>query len=228
MPLTTNTPTQKVRQLMPGTPEYLLGSFNADVEITQMLVSKVALASDVATLTVQVTRGNIPAAGSLVTVTGTKTSSGLFNVNRVALSNVTIDASSGAGTISFALSHADVAQTSDAGLAVVDTPEVGEAVTAGTSVLAQTQPETMGPLRTLAAMVSFPTLPTAATVKVVWAVSQQDVINGPIVLGTVATVAAGVLTMGTTTYAAPAGGFLAFQVSGVTAGSGTIVAKLLM
>ena len=122
--------------LLPGVPGYSLGSFNADTPDAKMLVSKVAInGSNVATLTVQLVEGNIPAVGSLISVRGTQTTTSggapNFNVSNVALTAVSIDPLTGAGTVSFALTSTTIATTPDAGEAVVKVPEVAESITGG-------------------------------------------------------------------------------------------------
>ena len=74
---------------------YLFGSYNYKQANTTMLVSNVALTSNVATLTVQIIGGEVPIVGALISVQQTQSTSGLFNVARSPLTNVTIDASTG-------------------------------------------------------------------------------------------------------------------------------------
>lgn len=106
----------------PQIPVFVFGGFNDRTQPTKMGVSNVALTTNVATLTVQIYEGNIPAVGSLITVTGTVSTAGLFNVTNVALTGVTINATTGAGTVTFALTHANVASAADAGIAIVLQP----------------------------------------------------------------------------------------------------------
>ena len=119
--------------LQPGVTGYAFGSFDASAPTTLMQVSNVALSGNVATVTVALREGKIPAVGSLLTVRGTSTASGAFNVINVAISTVSIDAVTGIGTITFVLIHADVAPNADLGQAYVPVPEVGEALVAGAS-----------------------------------------------------------------------------------------------
>ena len=119
--------------LQPGVTGYAFGSFDASAPTTLMQVSAVALSGNVATITVALREGKIPAVGSLLTVRGTSTVSGAFNVINVAISTVSIDAVTGIGTITFVLIHADVAPNADLGQAYVPVPEVGEALVAGAS-----------------------------------------------------------------------------------------------
>ena len=131
--------------LLPGVPGYSLGSFNADTPDAKMLVSKVAInGSNVATLTVQLVEGNIPAVGSLISVRGTQTATSggapNFNVSNVALASVTINAQTGIGTVTFALTSTTIATTPDAGAADVPVPEVAEAMTNSTGLQLTMQP----------------------------------------------------------------------------------------
>jgi hypothetical protein len=128
MPQYSNDPTVAIALALPGIPAYLWGSLNDRVSPSRMTISNVALTSNVATLTVQVIEGNIPAVGALVTVKGTQQASGAFNVTAVALTGVTINATTGAGTITFALTHADVVSHADSGLAVAPQAVVFESV----------------------------------------------------------------------------------------------------
>jgi hypothetical protein len=117
-PAYSNNPLTKVKLALPGYATYFWGSLSDTISPTKMTISQVALASNVATLTVQVIEGNVPVAGQLVTVTGTQTSSGEFNVTAVAIASVSINATTGAGTITYALTGSNVSATADSGLAV--------------------------------------------------------------------------------------------------------------
>jgi hypothetical protein len=111
--------------LIPGSVGYSFGKFNQQLPTVRMLVTSVAVTSNVATLGVQMVEGNIPAVGSLISVRGTQTASGAANVSNVALTGVTINAQTGAGTVTFALTHANIATDSSpsaAGEASVPVP----------------------------------------------------------------------------------------------------------
>lgn len=120
-----NTP---VLQLLPNVLGYAFGSHNVNSSTVKMIVTSVAIASNVATIGVNVRQGNIPAVGALITVTGTTTDSGAANVNNIALTAVNIVASTGIGTVSYAATGANQGTTPDAGVAHVPVPEVGEAL----------------------------------------------------------------------------------------------------
>lgn len=135
MPAYQNNPFQNSLLLARGVPTYLFGSYNMHQGNTIMRVSNVALTSNVATLTVQITAGEVPKVNSLISVQQTASTSGLFNVNRAVVTAATID-NNGAGTVTFALTHADVVTAADFGTAVVEVPEVGETPAAGASIAA--------------------------------------------------------------------------------------------
>jgi hypothetical protein len=94
-----------------------------------MQITNLALTSNVATATVLVREGNIPAIGSLISITGTAAASGAFNVTNIALTGVSINSLTGIGTVTFALTHADVVSIADSGQGYVPVPEVGESLT---------------------------------------------------------------------------------------------------
>lgn len=129
MPAYSLNPLAAIPLALPGIPTFFWGSLSDRISPTKMTISQVALTSNVATLTVQVIEGNVPVAGQLVTVTGTQTSSGAFNVSQIAIASATINATSGAGTITYALTHANVTATADSGLAVAPQIATYEAVT---------------------------------------------------------------------------------------------------
>src|SRR5271166_3895728 len=101
--------------IQPGIPAYSFGSWKATKPVVRMAITKVAITSNVATLTVQILEGYIPAVGDLISVFATATSAPLFNVTNLALTAVSITATTGAGTVTFALTHADVTAVADVG-----------------------------------------------------------------------------------------------------------------
>lgn len=119
--------------LVQGVSSYLFGS-RATGPTRLLQVTNVALTGNVATLTVLVREGNIPAIGDLITVRGTSSTAGLFNVSNIALASVSITAATGVGTVTFALVHADVVSAPNAGQAYIPVPETGETLANGTSV----------------------------------------------------------------------------------------------
>jgi hypothetical protein len=79
--------------------------------------------------------------GALVSIINSASTSGLFNVSRAIITGTTIDATTGAGTLTFALTHANVVSAADSGTVIVEPAEVGETVTSSgfTSVSALIQ-----------------------------------------------------------------------------------------
>lgn len=229
MPPYNSAPGNPQSLLTSGVPAYCFGSFNDRVDNTKMQVTNVAITSNVATLTVAIHRGNIPAVGSLISVQGVPTSSGAFNVTQVPLTGVTIDAVTGIGTVTFALTHADVVSVASSGTARVQVPEVAEALVNGSSVAWSVPVQSAIPDqgRALKAAVSFPSIPTTATVTLQEAIFNQDSEFQD--MATVASVTAGTVTGNQTTVGPTPGRFYRLHASSVTGGtSPTIIGKLLI
>lgn len=222
-----------------GVPTYFYGSLATDTQDTLLQVTNVAATGGTATVSVYVRAGNIPIVGNLISIAGTQTSSGLFNVSSAPLTNVTINATTGIGTVQFAL-VGTVGSVADSGQALVPIQEVPETLAANTSVpvyVPSQEPNDMG-TKSITTAVTFPTMPTTATVKLYSAINLPKNLPGSAgsewtLDGVVATVAASAQTVGPLfTYdtgantAALAGRFFCLQVTGVT-GSGTIAAKLV-
>lgn len=207
-----------IKLLYAGVAEYLFGSYSQANSATQLYVTSTAIAANVATLGVTIYGGNPPAVGSLITVQGTQTGSGEFNVTNVALASVTLN-TAGVGTVTFALTGANQATTADAGIALVPVPIALEAITAVASVaVAMSNNSFGGDLdRTVTAQAIFGTLPTAVTVSL-----QGSMVNADadyVTVGTIATVAGSAVTANGVTVVA---NWLFYRalVSGLT-GTGT-------
>ncbi len=225
--------------VLPGKPAYIYGSLATDTQDTLLQVTNVAATGGTATVSVYVRAGNIPVVGNLISIAGTQASSGLFNVSSAPLTNVTINATTGIGTVQFAL-VGTVGSVADSGQALVPIQEVPETLAANTSVpvyVPSQEPNDMG-TKSITTAVTFPTMPTTATVNLYSAINLPKNLPGSAgsewtLDGVVATVAASAQTVGPLfTYdtgantAALAGRFFCLQVTGVT-GSGTITAKLI-
>ena len=225
--------------VLPGKPAYLYGSLATDTQDTLLQVTNVAATGGTATVSVYVRAGSIPIVGNLISIAGTQASSGLFNVSSAPLTNVTINATTGVGTVQFAL-VGTVGSVADSGQALVPIQEVPETLAANTSVpvyVPSQEPNDMGE-KSITTAVTFPTMPTAVTVKLYSAINLPKNLPGSAgsewtLVGTVATVAASAQTVGplftedtSANTAALAGRFFCLQVTGVT-GSGTITAKLI-
>ena len=225
--------------VLPGKPAYFYGSMPWDTQDTIIQITTVAATGGTATVTGYIRGGNIPVVGNLITIAGTVTSSGLFNVSSVPLTGVTVNATTGIGTYTFAL-VGTVSSTADAGEAIVPIAEAAETLANNTSIpiyVPSQEPNDMG-TKSITTAVTFPTMPTAATVKLYSAINLPKNLPGSAgsewtLDGVVATVATSSQSVGPLiTYdtgantAALAGRFFCLQVTGVS-GTGTIVAKMV-
>lgn len=136
MPAYQNAPFQNPILVMKGVAAYLWGKFSQLVGNTNAAVTNVALTSNVATVTVQIITGPMPVVGSLISIINSASTSGLFNVNRAIITAVTIDSATNAGTVTFALTHADVVTAADAGTVIIEPAEVGESISGSANSIA--------------------------------------------------------------------------------------------
>ena len=165
MPYFKNSPPAKSILIEQGWPVYLFGSRQStDSELN---VTSVSVASNVATVGVTSWSGPLPVVGAFVSIEKTQTNSGLFNVTNLPITVVTLNA---AGTdvvsISFALTNANVAVTPDIGKAHIRFAAVGEAVTStgGASIAGSPKYGIGRSENWYSCEVSFPTAPSAVTV----------------------------------------------------------------
>jgi hypothetical protein len=134
MPPYQTSPFQQRVALLPGYPAYSFGSFNDRTPPSRFSIQSVAISGNVATLAVTLLEGLIPIIGALISVQGTQTptSGGApnFNVIGAALTGVTINTTTGVGTLTFALTSNNLSTTNDSGMASVPQPEIGDAIAA--------------------------------------------------------------------------------------------------
>lgn len=128
MPAFINNPFQNPILVMKGVAAYLWGFFSQLNGNSRLALTNTALTSNVATVTVLLVQGPQPIVGSLISIINSTNTSGTFNVNRAVITAVTIDSITGAGTITFALTHANITATADAGTVFVEPAEVGETI----------------------------------------------------------------------------------------------------
>lgn len=210
-------------------PNYLFGSFDYKTQPFVFTVSQVELTSNVATLTVQLQSGGgpspqvAPVVGAKMGVRGTTSNSGLFNVDPTTITAVTFDKATGAGTISFALTNANVAATADTGMVSVqpyETPDLVDAVAASQPIALVYTSDESDNSRCLFAEVKWTgTLPTSATVVLEAANVDDD--SRYVSLGTVATVAAGAVTQAGAEFSFIMGKFVRLKVSAISGGDAT-------
>ena len=213
---------------IPAKPAYFFGSLPVTTQDTQMRISNVALTSNVATVVGTIFQGNIPAVGNFISIIGTTSTGGVFNVNQATITGVTGTASTGVYTITFALTHADIATVANTGMAIIPIAEVPEAAANGTSVAIYVPSNELRDLgqRSITTVCSFPSLPTAATVTLYTAIANNPQAAAPewTAMGTVGVVAGGVQTQGPLqTWETPAGRFFRVIVSGVSGGSSPLM-----
>ena len=114
------------RGITAGLPSYSFGSFPLGVQPARLAVTSVACTSNVITLGVKLLEGNIPTTANNITVTGTVAGGSAVNVTNTALTGVTITPSTGVGTITYALTLANLATTPDGGQVFVLATDIGE------------------------------------------------------------------------------------------------------
>lgn len=210
-----------------GRTEWLYGNQSDIVSPTQIQIASVAITSNVATVIGTIVSGNAPVVGSLVSIQGTKTSSGLFNVANVALASVTATLSTGAITITFPLTNANVSTTTDTGYAVVPPTYTYDSLVAGSSrqaASAENDPSEDDQRSYFAQVFFNGTLPTAVTVTLQASLVDQDAAYQTV--GTVATIVGSTVTQSAATFSGMNYKFLRFNVSGLT-GTGSIAAALM-
>ena len=168
-----------VQGLQVGRPGYSFGSYNDCVDATNAYITNVALTSNVATVSLKLVDGAIPVTGQLITITGVSNTSGTFNVTNATVTGVSgfSTGDNSTGTVSFALTHANVVSAAAVGVAKLPVPEVAVALANGAGTQFAVAGQTNGNLgtqRTVSAGVTFPTVPTAATVTLQGAIIDKD------------------------------------------------------
>jgi hypothetical protein len=116
--------------LIQGTPSYVFGSFNDKTGPTQgFVVSVQSNGSTTGTILFQITSGNVPVAGALITVVGTSNAGGNFNVTNATITNVATT-EQGLCTVSYAItsSAGPTTQTPDYGQVIIPQIEIGDQI----------------------------------------------------------------------------------------------------
>lgn len=148
--------------LVPGSTGYSFGKLSG-VGDTNMKVTNVAITSNVATITVVISAGPVPIAGQFIS---TQALANIPNVTSVVIASVSSFADQTNGTITYALSHANVSSVADVGQAIAPPVEVGDTVTPTVAVtgaafsLASLQASNE---RSVAWSVSFPATPPSSS-----------------------------------------------------------------
>jgi hypothetical protein len=117
--------------LVAGRPEYVFGSFQDKTGPTTGYVISDSGNGTTSTVVFQITSGNIPAVGSLVTIVGTANAAGAYNVTNVQIASEVVT-DQGVCTITF-LGAGSSASAQDAGAVQIPQPELGDSLTTSTA-----------------------------------------------------------------------------------------------
>lgn len=158
----TNDPTVAIRSLIPGVPLYSAGSKKVGPTV-RFAITASTVATNVVTLTGAILEGNIPAVGDLVYVKGTSRNSGQLNQGvGYPITSVSIDATTGVGTIAYAETTANLAPGADSGMASITISDVPETLNPSTAYEAFAIPRLGGMLGSnpsITIWVKFPSAP---------------------------------------------------------------------
>lgn len=179
MPSYLTDPRFPVPATTPGLPGYSYGSLDYTAPNTKMQVTNTALTSNVATYTVNMVSGPLPAVGQLVAVVATTNGSGAFNITTLPVASVgSFTTTNGvtSGTFTVAVTHANVTSAADSGLAVglplegTDSAVVGK----GLQFALPHGPVTVASDRVVSWSYAFPSAPASATINLQGANVDQD------------------------------------------------------
>lgn len=156
--------------LQPGIPGYCFGACSNIVDNTNAYVTSVAVASNVATVALTLRDGAIPVVNQLISIQGTQTSSGLFNVTNIAIASVSgfSTGDNSTGTVTFALTHSGtITTTPDAGQASAPPLETGDTITPTDAYHSRafciSGIDVLSNLRSIAWRISFPGTPPTSS-----------------------------------------------------------------
>lgn len=226
MPAYSGSPFQPPILAMKGVPTYLWGTFDPRIGNTNCALTNSALTSNVATVTIQILNGPMPIVGGLISIINSTAGSAALNVARATITGVTISSSTGAGTVTFALTNANITSVADSGTVICEPAEVAEALVNNTASIACLIAPPEGDSQfTVPIAVTFPTAPTGVTVTLQRAMRN---VNAEFTNDTSAQVvyASSAYTSGPLVEATLERGYLyRLYVSGLT-GVGTIIGKI--
>lgn len=168
--------------LLPNLPGYSLGGMAlTNNPSTRMSIQSVAITSNVATVAVTILDGFKPTTAQTISIQGTQTvtSGGApnFNVTNAQITGVTIDSTTGVGTITFALTSSNIATTTDSGIAIAPVAETSDTATSSTKGLQFALSggnETVFNDRVVSWSYTFPSAPASATINLQGAAVDLD------------------------------------------------------
>jgi hypothetical protein len=130
MPAYVAPPLGKAIALLPGVVGYSFGGFNDRTPPARLSIQSVSVTSDVVTINCTLLEGLIPLVGQLITVRGLQTAAAM-NVTNVAIASISLNATTGVGTITYDATTPNVSTTTDSGLAIVPLLETTDTLAAG-------------------------------------------------------------------------------------------------
>jgi hypothetical protein len=207
--------------LQPGVPVLAFGTLLHGHPTVRAYVTNVAITSNVATVTVQIMEGFIPAVGDLVSIV---CSNSIFNVTDAVITAISITAATGAGTITFALTHADVGSVAASGTVLSTQSPVPLALTGSAQKSQQYAIQAAkGQGRGISWSYSCPSAPVSIAVQLEGAINDNDA--DYVLIGTSQTTAAGAQQLAT----APVNcNFVRLQVTASSGGTlPTILGRIL-
>lgn len=221
MPAYNSSPYNTVYGLVEGQPAYSMGTPPIGGQV-KMLITKFSLTTNVATITVLITEGQIPLVNDLITVLALPVAAA--NVTNVAIASVSITASTGIGTITYAATNANVVQENVAARAISipqPQPEATLANTAGQAFAIPRKVPASITGRPITLNVQTPSAPGNLKCNLQVAISNSDAEY--VSLGTDLTAA------GTTLFNAPdIYNFVRYKDTGSNGTTGNVIAKILI
>jgi hypothetical protein len=182
--------------LVPGQPKYVFGTYTASTAPTRAILTNVALTSNVATVSLTLIEGAVPTTNQTITVQGCSNS--VFNIVAATVTAVSgfNTGDNSAGTVSYAVTHANVGSAAaTAQYVVLPVAVLADALSSNLisqQVALPYNDPRIDQSRTIVTQVSFPSLPTSVTVSLQ---ASDDDINYT-TIGTAAVIAGGVFTTG--------------------------------
>jgi len=168
-----NTPQSVVEMLIPGRPSYAYGS-KAPGPTCRMIIDHDSVTTNVVTLTVTITDGNIPLVGDLIYVYATSNSAGALNqTTGIAISAVNITATTGKGTIQYPKTVGNQGNTVDTGYALSTPQETAEALTTNKSRAFAIQ-NTLGRGYGVSWAFTYPSAPASGSIQLEGAINDVD------------------------------------------------------
>ncbi len=216
---------------VPGFPAYVRGSYNDKTGPTLGKVISDSGTGAVSTVTFEITSGNIPIPGSLISIVGSANAAGGYNVVNATILTVSSAANPDFGIFTVSFSNTATSSSApDSGMVQIPQPEIAEALAAGASVPCVVPYNIMNANlnEAITVVVSFPSLPTSVIVYLQQAIQDLDAEYATV--ATVATVAGGAVSGNLQTTIDPTLGRFFRLLNGTVVGGTlpTIIAKMMI